>query len=22
MYRQHSFCSFCGHPFAEYQPWP
>ncbi len=22
MYRQHSFCSFCGHPFAEYQSWP
>jgi len=22
MYRQHSFCSFCGHPFAEHQPWP
>nr|WP_299644281.1 NUDIX domain-containing protein [uncultured Chloroflexus sp.] len=22
MYRQYSFCSFCGHPFAEHQSWP
>lgn len=22
MYRQHSYCSFCGHPFLEGQRWP
>lgn len=22
MYRQHTYCSFCGHPFLEGQRWP